>query len=74
MNKYFDKEYATQWAYEQLYLKESGIRYTFVKAENGITTWKYEKNSILFDALFKFYRMIESKNHVTKKKNNIDGE
>lgn len=52
----FDKEYATQWTLEYMYLKECGIKYTFVKTENGITTWKYEKNYHLFDALKNFYK------------------
>lgn len=56
IEKKFDKEYSTQWSLEHMFLKESGIPYTFVKTENGITTWKYKKNYRLFDALKNFYK------------------
>lgn len=56
IEKKFDKEFSTQWNLEFLYLKECGIPYTFVKTENGITTWKYLKNYRLFDALKNFYK------------------
>lgn len=58
MNKKFDKEYSTQWSLEYLYLKENGIPYTFVKTENGLTTWKYKKNYKLFDTLKNFYKTL----------------
>lgn len=51
----FDKEYSTQFVDEYLYLKNCGIRYSFVKAENGITTWKYKKTPELFEHLKNFY-------------------
>ena len=54
MNK-FDKEYFTQWVEEMKWLKEHGIRYTFVKYIDGITTYKYTKNRKLFLALAEFY-------------------
>lgn len=57
-NKRFDKEYSTQWALEEMFLKENGIDYTFVKTIDGITTWKYKKTSELFDVLSKFYKKI----------------
>jgi hypothetical protein len=57
-NKKFDKEYSTQWALEQIFLKENGIGYTFVKPIDGVTTWKYEKTSVLFNVLEKFYKKI----------------
>jgi hypothetical protein len=41
-----------------MFLKENGINYTFVKPINGITTWKYEKTSELFEALSKFYKKV----------------
>ena len=41
--KNFDKEYRTQYVPEMKYLKALGIYYTFVKEENGITTYKYTK-------------------------------
>lgn len=54
MNK-FDKEYSTQWVDEMKWLKEHGIKYTFVKYIDGITTYKYKKNHALFVALSMFY-------------------
>lgn len=60
--KKFDKEYSTQWALEYLYLKESGIPFTFVINENGINTWKYKKTYELFNALAKFYKQRELNN------------
>ena len=51
----FDKEYQTQWNEERDYLKENGINYTFVKEINGISTYKYKKNSELFKTLSSFY-------------------
>lgn len=55
--KKFDKEYSTQYPIEHLFLKESGINYTFVKKDNeGLTVWKYKKTEELFLALAKFYR------------------
>jgi len=51
----FDKEYSTQWNLERDYLEKLGIRYTFVKEINGISTYKYTKTSELFNALGIFY-------------------
>ena len=51
----FDKEYSTQWVEEMKWLKENGIKYTFVKYINGITTYKYKKTPELFKALSIFY-------------------
>lgn len=53
--KKFDKEYRTQYVAEMKYLKTLGIYYTFVKEENGITTYKYTKTPDLFKALTSFY-------------------
>lgn len=53
--KKFDKEYSTQYTLEMKYLLEKGIRYTFVKDIDGITTYKYEKTPELFRALETFY-------------------
>ena len=54
--KKFDKEYSTQWLEEVQWLKERGIRFTFVKTdENNVTTYKYSKTSELFNALAIFY-------------------
>jgi len=60
--KVFDKEYKTQYQLENLFLKESGIRYEFVYSEDGITTWKYKKNSELFEKLLEFWKMLEKNN------------
>lgn len=53
--KKFDKEYATQYVPEMKYLLSKGIKYSFVKDINGITTYKYTKNAELFSALVEFY-------------------
>ena len=55
MNKKFDYEYSTQNSREMKWLLENGIRYSFVKEINGITTYKYKKNKLLFEKLTKFY-------------------
>jgi hypothetical protein len=51
----FDKEYSTQWNEEKDYLEKQDIKYAFVKEINGISTYKYTKNSELFKALGSFY-------------------
>jgi len=53
--KKFDKEYSTQYPKEMKYLEGLGIKYSFVKEINGITTYKYAKTSKLFKALEFFY-------------------
>lgn len=53
--KKFDKEYRTDSSQEVCFLSECGIRYTFVKAENGVTVWKYKKTKELGVALSKFW-------------------
>jgi hypothetical protein len=58
-NSAWDKEYASQWIPECTYLREHGIRYTFVKTIEGITTYKYEKNANLFETLAEFYHKTE---------------
>lgn len=56
MNKKFDKEYSTQWIKEVMWLRNHGIKYSFVKIdEYGITTYKYEKTAELFKLLSYFY-------------------
>lgn len=50
-----DNEYATQNVDEMIELKRCGIRYTFVKEENGLTVWKYKKTPKLFEVLKNFY-------------------
>lgn len=56
----FDKEYATQYVKEMKYLLSCGIKYSFVKTVNGITTYKYKKTPKLFKALESFY-LIENR-------------
>ena len=51
----FDKEYSCQYLTEAIWLKRHGIRYTFVKTVNGLTTYKYKKTPELFRALAEFY-------------------
>ena len=53
--KKFDCEYSTQYVRVMKYLEFVGIKYDFVKEVNGITTYKYTKNSKLFRALTIFY-------------------
>jgi hypothetical protein len=55
MNKKYDKEYSTQFLKEVEFLSSKGIRYTFVKSNDGISTYKYEKTQELFEALAFFY-------------------
>lgn len=57
MNKKFDKEYATSFYDEVLWLCKRGIRYTWVnKNESGISVWKYKKNRKLWTALADMYK------------------
>lgn len=51
----FDKEYSTQYNPEREYLLKQGIRPSFVKVINEVTTYKYTKTSELFKALAYFY-------------------
>jgi hypothetical protein len=53
--KKFDKEYSTQYTPERDYLLTIGIKPSFVKIINGVTTYKYTKSSDLFNALAIFY-------------------
>lgn len=53
--KKFDKEYSTQYVDEMKFLLKNGVRYTFVKEINNITTYKYTKTKKLFELLSKFY-------------------
>lgn len=59
--KLFDSEYSTQWRDEVDFLKENGINYTFVKRNNNISTYKYEKTSELFSKLTYFYAQKKNK-------------
>ena len=52
----FDKEYSTQYWKEVKFLEKNGIKYTFVKTlKNGISVFKYKKDSELFRLLSLFY-------------------
>lgn len=50
-----DNEYRTESSHEVCYLSEYGIKYTFVKKEDGVTVWKYKKTKELGLALSKFW-------------------
>lgn len=53
--KKFDKEYFTQFTPEKEYLEASGIKPSFVKVINEVTTYKYAKTRELFTLLSYFY-------------------
>lgn len=53
--KKFDIEYSTQYTPEKKYLEALGIKPTFTKVINEVTTYKYKKTSKLFQALTYFY-------------------
>ena len=54
--KKFDKEYSTQYNPEMFYLLNNGIKPSYVKSINGVTTYKYTKTSELFKVLMSFYK------------------
>ena len=56
-----DREYSCVWFEECDYLIKHGIRYTFVKEIDGITTWKFKKTEELFSNLADFYSNVYSK-------------
>lgn len=56
-----DHEYSCVWFEECNYLIKHGIRYTFVKEIDGITTWKFKKTEELFRNLADFYSDVYSK-------------
>ena len=53
--KKFDKEYSTQHTPEKEYLLQNGIKPSFIKKVNEVTTYKYTKTSELFKLLAIFY-------------------
>ena len=55
MMKRYDKEYSTQYTPEKEYLLQNGIKPSFVKVVNGVTTFKYIKTAKLFRLLSVFY-------------------
>ena len=56
-----DSLYSCVWFEECDYLIKHGIRYTFVKEIDGITTWKFKKTEELFSNLADFYSNVYSK-------------
>lgn len=70
MKLYFDKEYATHLQSEVAFLRECGIRYSFVKTESGVSVYKYKKTPELFSALESFYASVLSvRGHNIEKEN-----
>ena len=56
-NKIFDKEYATSFYDEVLFLRKHGIRYEWVyKNEYGVSVWKYKKTCALWLTLAEMYK------------------
>ena len=53
--KKFDIEYSTQYTPEKDYLLSVGIKPSFIKVINEVTTYKYAKTGELFKALSYFY-------------------
>jgi len=53
--KKFDIEYSTQYSPDCVFLFEQGIKPSFVKVINEVTTYKYKKTRELFEALSFFY-------------------
>ena len=52
----FDKEYSTSFVEEMLFLREKGIRYTWVYLnEDRVSVWKNKKKKRLWDALSEMY-------------------
>lgn len=54
--KKFDREYPVTFIKEKQFLDSCGIKYTFVKEVDGITTYKYKKTPFLFECLSIFYK------------------
>ena len=48
-------EYSTQYTPEKQYLLKNGIKPSFVKVINEVTTYKYKKTPELFKLLAIFY-------------------
>ena len=52
----WDKEYATSFLNEVMYLKSKRIRYTWVFTnDDGVSVWKFKKTKSLWDALSEMY-------------------
>lgn len=54
-NLKWDKEYATNYLQEVRFLEGNNIRPTFIREENGLKTFKFEKTPQLFKLLEIFY-------------------
>jgi len=52
-NKFLD-EYPCINVKEKTFLLNKGIRYSFVKIIEGVTTWKFTKSTELFTALAEY--------------------
>lgn len=65
----FDSEYQTEFLREVRFLKEKGIRHTFVRKtpDYGISQFKYKKTPALFAALVEFYSLIDAERAVREK-------
>lgn len=50
-----DNEYWCMSTAERIYLRDNGVKYTFVKVEDGVTIYKYKKTAKLFQVLCNFY-------------------
>lgn len=61
-NTKIDHEYSCVWAEELKFLTQHGIRYTFVKVVDGVTVWKFKKNTVLFNVLAEFYNNVYTSN------------
>jgi hypothetical protein len=59
--KKFDREYATSYRSEVLFLRGKKVYYEFVKIIDGISIYKYRKTPELFKALESFYKQFEGK-------------
>jgi len=55
----FDKEYATQWSVEVVFLSTKGIKPVFIKRDSQIRTYKFTKTEELFIALTEFYNSLK---------------
>lgn len=52
----FDKEYSTSFIEEMKFLRDKGIRYTWVYInKDKVSVWKYKKEKKLWDALSEMY-------------------
>lgn len=53
----FDKEYSTSSVEEMQFLRQNGIKYTWVYVNSdGCTVWKFKKEVKLWEALLSFYK------------------